>query len=462
MTLDAMMALPRGALEHVLASGLCADDLDALLVAARSTLHIDALARCVEQVCFRLVRNSPAGRAAALAPLGGECSLDLLRFAERLDPCAAPASAHAQVWSCGRNDAGQGARAGGDVNELVRAAAPPCAPVGAPLCGAPLVAVAAGADFSAALTAAGGVLVAGSNARGQLGGARAGWTPAASLAHVRVVQLACGGAHALALDAMGRVWAAGANDAGQLGLGMSTSDACDVFVRAPKLAAKVKMLAAGRAHSVALLDDGRVFAAGDGRGGQLGRAHTRGCAVSFVPLLCFGHRVVRVAAGADTTMLLTANNMILVSGKRPGCLSVIGGLGSARVTHLGVGEGFAIARTRGRDVALSMCRKRFAVTDSLTAVGATAVSAGLAHYAIVTQDGGVLAAGANAFGQVAAGQMGLTIEGGAGARIIRAHRVPLSSVQIPQGYRALQVAAGAYHSLYLLEPMVGEEGEDDV
>lgn len=457
-SLSALVSLPRGAIEHILTCELDAKDMCAFLQAVRSTIHHAFLRDIVSTVCTRLLRQSVAGRVAIRSKLANESPLDLLRFVHALDPCAAPADADAQVWSCGRNDVGQGARNGDDVNALTRAASPPCTPY-APLCNAPLVAVAAGADFSFALTAAGGVLVAGSNASGQLGlgcGARAirGWLPCTSLSNIRIVQLVCGGSHTLVLDSYGRIWGSGANDVGQLGLGRHTSVVISAFTPIPNSfphPSSVRMLAAGRAHSVALLDDGRVFAAGDGRGGQLGRAHARGCAYNFVRLLCFGHRVVRVAAGADTTMLLTANNMILVSGKRPGCLSVIGGLGSARVTHLGVGQGFAIARTHGRDVALSTCRKRFAVTDSLTSVGAHAVSAGLAHYAIVTHEGGVLAAGANAFGQVAAGQMGLTIEGGAGARIIRAHRVPLSNVAIPQGYRALQVAAGAYHSIYLLQ-----------
>lgn len=156
-------------------------------------------------------------------------------------------------------------------------------------------------------------------------------------------------------------------------------------------------------------------------------------------------------------MLLTADNMVLVTGKRKCGLSVIGGLGTSRVTHLSVGEGFAIASTDERAVAVSFYRKRFFVTDELTVIDAACVSAGMSHYTIATEEGDALASGANAFGQVAAGQMGLTIEGGTNARIIRPHRVPLSQVDIPPGYRVKHVAAGSFHTLFLLAADEGDE-----
>lgn len=158
-------------------------------------------------------------------------------------------------------------------------------------------------------------------------------------------------------------------------------------------------------------------------------------------------------------MMLTTDNMVLVSGKRKCGWSVIGGLGVSRVTHLSVGERFAIARTAQGDVAVSLHRKRFCVTEELRAVRARCVSAGTSHYSIVTEGGRVLAAGGNAFGQVGSDPnfpMGLTIQGGHNARIIRPYRVPLSNLHIPHGYRALQVAAGAFHTMFLLEKLEEE------
>jgi hypothetical protein len=68
----------------------------------------------------------------------------------------------------------------------------------------------------------------------------------------------------------------------------------------------------------------------------------------------------------------------------------------------------------------------------------------------VTSSGGVIAGGSNAFGAVAAGQMGLTLQGGVDARLVRPFLVPLSPVALPSGFRALDVSAGAFHTLYLL------------
>jgi alpha-tubulin suppressor-like RCC1 family protein len=215
----------------------------------------------------------------------------------------------------------------------------------------------------------------------------------------------------------------------------------------------VVQVAAGTAHSVALLADGRVFAAGDNSRGQLGVREGGGRADGFVRVDCYGHRVQRVGCGADTTMFLTVDNMVLVTGKRLAGLSVIGGLGSSRVTHLSVGASLAVARTAASDAVVSRCRKRFEVTEDLTRVFSRSVSAGVGHYALVTEDGGAMASGLNAFGQVAAGQMGLTAQGGADARVFRPHYVPLSRVEVPDGYRALSVAAGNFHTLYLLAPV---------
>lgn len=317
--------------------------------------------------------------------------------------------------------------------------------------------VAAGANHSACVTVCGRLQVVGENRRGQLGlgdcMGRKAWTMVGGIAG-RVCQVACGGMHTVVLNGEGGVLVSGANDHGQLGTqGGRGVGGVVHFCAVRVFESDVMMVAAGSAHTVLLTADGRVFGAGSNSNGQLGGKQGGGCGV-FTPVGCFGRKVVRVACGGDTTMMLTTDNMVLVTGKRQCGLSVIGGLGSSRVTHLSVGDGFAIARTTESDVAVSVHRKRFYVAEEMRGVQARCVSAGISHYVIVTEKGGVLAGGGNAFGQVGSDPhfpMGLTIEGGQNARIVRPYRVPLSSVRIPQGYRALQVAAGAFHTLFLLE-----------
>lgn len=404
----------------------------------------------IETAIETRVRSDPHGAYLMASRRPNESTMSMLRFIERLDGAIDPCE-NTEIWSCGRNDSGQGARStSSDANFLsrgVRLASEAIDFVAPPPC---VILVAAGTQHSACITAHGTLHVTGANRRGQLGvgdlSGRLAWTPVLDLKCVRIAQVACGAAHTLALSGEGDLFVTGANDYGQLGLLNHTQHAR--FTKT--LIGPVKMIAAGTAHSVALFEDGTAYSTGDNSSGQVGK-RCGGSTSIFQKVSCFGREVVRVACGSNTTMLLTVDNMVLVTGKRRSGLSVIGGLGNSRVSHLGVGEGFAIASTDEHEVALSVHRKRFNITSDLVDIGASNVSAGISHCVIVSDDGSVHAFGANAFGQVAAGQMGLTLAGSQNARMIRPHRVPLTRVIVPETYRALQAAAGAFHTLYLLQ-----------
>jgi alpha-tubulin suppressor-like RCC1 family protein len=530
--LCALVALPDNALEAVLTQRLPSASLRALLQAVRwlaaqvgdGQAHA-AFEATVDAAAQHQIAQHPAAHlvwcrgacaratwgagaeAPALDNLAGiECALDVLEFLERLDcSCFHPddvtggtgVDPRAQVWSTGRNDAGQGARRGGDVNHLVPTmplfplAAPTIEPTHATVAAAAtvlrfwhnadaVVAVSAGERHSAALTANGVLLMSGANDSGQLGlgdlVSRDGWVPLADTrVGSRVAMVACGSRHTIILTGDGRVFACGANEFGQIGLYKNSGkirspqpSRLSILEQPPRVESftlvdgisvddarwhgGVVQIAAGAAHSVILLADGRVFSSGDNSRGQLGQRAEVRIQSRFAPVDCYGHQVVRVGCGVDTTMFLTRDNMVLVTGKRTSGLCVIGGLGSSMVTHLTVGDGFALASTSNCDIVVSRCRKRFELVEELTNVHPTSVSAGLGHYALVTEAGGVMACGYNAYGQVGAGEMGLTLEGGLDARMIRPHRVALSHVQIPNGFRARRVAAGAFHTLFLLTP----------
>ncbi|KAI0565808.1 E3 ISG15--protein ligase HERC5 [Gracilaria domingensis] len=442
--------LPQHLVEHMLfCCDLTANDLSALKNAALVE-NVLSLAYATEVAAAVLVYAHPNGKALVENKLPSETWISLLRYLQRLDGAAAPMG-QTEVWSCGRNDLGQGVRPDhNDQNALTatyRVASEAYEFERSP---ANLIIISAGSHHSVAVSELGVLHVAGANHRGQLGlgdlSLRTAWTPVVDLKWARVAQVACGLVHTVVLTGQGLVLVTGANEFGQLGLGN-----CAQQTRFSKLELMpARMIAAGNAHTVVLLEDGTAWGTGDNSRGQLG-GRRGGGRDKFAPIGCFGRKVVRVACGSDTTMLLTADNMVLVTGKRHGGLSVIGGLGMSRVTHLSVGEGFAVASTDESEVAVSLHRKRFHVTDELLHISAASVSAGLSHYAITTDDGCAFATGTNTFGQIAAGEMGLTIEGSQNARVIRPHRVSLSRVQIPKGYRALRAAAGMFHTLYLLE-----------
>jgi len=108
--------------------------------------------------------------------------------------------------------------------------------------------------------------------RGQLGlGTTAArrFDPLPSPAFGEAVDAAIGLEHSLVLRRDGTLLASGDNDLGQLGDGTETPSATPVEVALPG-GASVAAMAAGESHSLALLDDGRVFAWGENEFGQLG------------------------------------------------------------------------------------------------------------------------------------------------------------------------------------------------
>jgi alpha-tubulin suppressor-like RCC1 family protein len=82
-----------------------------------------------------------------------------------------------------------------------------------------------------------------------------------------VLAVAAGSAHSIALKNDGTVWAWGSNSNGQLGDGTTTERWTPVQVSG---LAGVSAVAAGAAHSVALKNDGTVWAWGSNSNGQLG------------------------------------------------------------------------------------------------------------------------------------------------------------------------------------------------
>jgi len=83
-----------------------------------------------------------------------------------------------------------------------------------------------------------------------------------------IAELAAGQNHVLARTRSGQVWAWGANAAGQLGQGHLESSSRPV--RVSSLNVRVRAIAAGETHSLAIDDRGRLHAWGSNHCGQLG------------------------------------------------------------------------------------------------------------------------------------------------------------------------------------------------
>ena len=140
---------------------------------------------------------------------------------------------------------------------------------------APIVAVSSGALHSLALTASGKVFAWGSNFAGQLGdtipGASQREIPGQVPGLSKIKAIAAGGFHNLALADDGTVWAWGENTSGQLGDGSTTQRTAPK--RVPNLS-PVKAIAAGGHHSLAVLTSGKLASWGFNDFGQLGDGTT--------------------------------------------------------------------------------------------------------------------------------------------------------------------------------------------
>ncbi len=193
--------------------------------------------------------------------------------------------------------------------------------------GAELKVIAGGYDHSLALKDEGTVLAWGLNQDGQLGDGTN--TDSSTPVQVKdpndpsgylsgVNAIAAGGGHSLALKSDGTVWAWGANESGELGNGANASSPAPV--RVGDLSEEVKAIAAGSSHSLALKNDGTVWAWGDNRasqgsriGGQLGddeiTSSNTPLQVSDLP-----GGVEAIAAGAEHALALKDDDTVWAWG----------------------------------------------------------------------------------------------------------------------------------------------------
>jgi alpha-tubulin suppressor-like RCC1 family protein len=175
--------------------------------------------------------------------------------------------------------------------------------------------VAGGGAFSLALDSTGRVWSWGYNGSGQLGDgpptgrSAPGQLPAFSSSPVEMV--AAGGSHSLAVTQDGSVWAWGLNDNGQLGNGGTTNEPAPVELPASAFDMKaVVAVTAGPAHSLAITEDGRVWAWGDNSSGNLGDGTTTS-RTTPVQVAAFGTApVVAVAAGFRFSLALASDGTV--------------------------------------------------------------------------------------------------------------------------------------------------------
>lgn len=127
-----------------------------------------------------------------------------------------------------------------------------------------------------------------------------------------VIAIAGGGYHSLALKNDGTVWAWGWNSRGQLGNGTNTKSNVPVLVSGLS-SSNIIAIAAGGEHSLALGSDGKVFAWGRNNSGQLGNAANTNSNLP-VQVGIAGSNITQIAAGRSHSLGLKSDGTVLAWG----------------------------------------------------------------------------------------------------------------------------------------------------
>jgi alpha-tubulin suppressor-like RCC1 family protein len=186
--------------------------------------------------------------------------------------------------------------------------------------GTTVTAISAGQDFGLARTSKGHVRAWGHGDGGRLGDGSVSNSDTPVKVKLptgaRVKALAAGGTHSLALTSDG-LFAWGFNGDGQLGDGTTTSSATPVrifiLVRGRSLG-HVTSLFAGCSHSLVLFSGGALFAWGDNTSGQLGDGTSTSSDKPVGVALPAGTRVRAVSAGCTDSYALTVKGSVLAWG----------------------------------------------------------------------------------------------------------------------------------------------------
>ena len=264
---------------------------------------------------------------------------------------------------------------------------------------------AAGSGNSIVVKQDGSVWTTGKNSKGKFAFYDGSTTSRRTFSVVKTVRdakaVAAGKYHSMVLTRQGRVWATGWNKYGQLGDG-STNDKTK-YIRVVSIGEKaiVVAVAAGHIHSIVLKQDGSVWAAGRNYNGQLGDG-SRSDRKSFVNVMSSG--AADVAAGGSHSMVLKQDGSVWTTG-----YNEYGQLGDGTTTD----------------------RDKYA---QVVSSGAKAVAVGSRHSMMLKQDGSVWATGGNEYGQLGNGWTNNSM---------------VFLQVLSDGAKA--VAAGAFHSMMLKE-----------
>uniref|UniRef100_A0A803KNC2 RCC1-like domain-containing protein n=1 Tax=Chenopodium quinoa TaxID=63459 RepID=A0A803KNC2_CHEQI len=137
--------------------------------------------------------------------------------------------------------------------------------------------------------------------------------PIKTLDGVKIKQIACGDSHCLAVTMDGEVASWGRNQNGQLGIGTAEDSLIPQKIQAFQ-GIPVKMVAAGAEHSAAVTESGEVYGWGWGRYGNLGLGDRKDRLVPERSSSIDGIKMIQVACGWRHTITVTSSGSIYTYG----------------------------------------------------------------------------------------------------------------------------------------------------
>ena len=222
------------------------------------------------------------------------------------------------------------------------------------------IAIAAASDHTLVLTASGKVYGWGQNAEGPLGLGNTydqceGPALVESLASLAVTHIATGYGFSVAVTRDGDLYCSGDNDMGQCPVSRPGTGGADVFTKVPipELAGSVAEIRAGQFHTLIKTKDGKLYALGRGRDGQLGNGRTTN-GFALVPDMT---DVVSFAAGTWHSVAARADGSVWTWGNDAKSQLCDGGTTNrsvparvtlpdgARVSHVAAGGHGTLLRT---------------------------------------------------------------------------------------------------------------------
>ncbi|MDR0747367.1 MAG: hypothetical protein LBE89_05675 [Helicobacteraceae bacterium] len=187
-----------------------------------------------------------------------------------------------------------------------------------------IIAISAGFNHSLALSEGGKVYAAGGNSFGQRGvgtsSDQSSFTEVSSLNSFVVTSIVAGAYHSLALSSGGIVGATGSNNFGQLGLGddndRNTFTHVSALTEASGVIGKaVTSISANYHHSLALFNGGKVYAAGWNGNGQLGLGNYNNKYNTFTEVSSLSDKnIVSISAGIGHSLALSNDGKIYAAG----------------------------------------------------------------------------------------------------------------------------------------------------